>query len=57
MKDIDTCQHGLKPECPQITHPIMAHFIGLIENLAITVDSINEINELCEDCNSFTPKE
>jgi hypothetical protein len=57
MKDIDTCQHGLKPQCPEINNPIMVDFLVLVKNLAVTVESINAINEICENCASFTPKE
>ena len=57
MKDIDTCQHGLKPQCPEIANPTMIDFLALVKNLAITVDSINAINELCQDCASFNAKE
>jgi len=57
MKDIDTCQHGLKPQCSEIANPIMIDFLALVKKLAITVESINTINEICSNCTSFTPKE
>ena len=57
MKDIDTCQHGLKPQCPEITNPIVVDFLALVKNLAITVESIDEINEVCKNCNSFEAKQ
>ncbi len=56
MKDIDTCQHGLKPQCPEFTNPIVVGFLALVKNLAITVDSIDAINEVCKKCNSFKAK-
>ncbi len=57
MKDIDTCKFGLKPQCPEINKPIMVGFLALVKELAITVESIDEINEICSNCDSFTPKE
>jgi hypothetical protein len=57
MKDIDTCQHGLKPQCPEIANPTMADFLELVKELAITVESIDALNEICSNCSSFTPKE
>jgi len=57
MKDIDTCQHGLKPQCPEITNPIVVDFLALVNNLAITVESIDTINEVCKDCDSFEVKQ
>ena len=57
MKDIDTCKHGLKPQCPEINNPKVVDFLKLVENLAVTVESINAINEVCEDCGSFEAKE
>ena len=57
MKDIDSCQHGLKPQCPEITNPIMVDFLALVKKLSITVESIDALNEICENCTSFTPKE
>ena len=57
MKDIDTCQHGLKPQCPEIANPTMVDFLALVKKLAITVESIDAINEICSNCASFTPKE
>ncbi|MEW6600574.1 MAG: hypothetical protein AB1499_06350 [Nitrospirota bacterium] len=56
MKDIDTCKHGLKPQCPEITNPIVVEFIELVNNLTVTVEAINAINEVCERCNSFEAK-
>ncbi len=57
MKDIDTCQHGLKPQCPEITNPIVVDFLALVKKLAITVESIDAINEVCKNCNSFEAKQ
>ena len=57
MKDIDTCQHGLKPQCSENANPTMVDFLALVKNLAITVESIDALNEICENCASFTPKE
>ncbi len=57
MNDIDTCQHGLKPQCPEITNPIVVDFLALVKNLAITVESINAINEVYKNCNSFEAKQ
>ena len=57
MKDIDTCKHGLKPECSEINNPIMVDFLELVKNLAVTVEAINEINEVCKSCSSFEPKQ
>jgi hypothetical protein len=57
MKDIDTCKHGLKPQCPEITNPIVVDFLALVKNLAITVESIDAINEVCKNCNSFEAKQ
>jgi len=57
MKDIDTCKHGLKPQCPEITNPVVIHFLELVKNLAVTVDAIEEINEVCKRCDSFEEKQ
>ncbi len=57
MKDIDTCQHGLKPQCPEIKNLIVVDFLALVKKLAITVESINAINEVCKDCDSFEAKQ
>ena len=57
MKDIDTCQHGLRLECPEIANPAMADFIALVKKFTITVESIDAVNEICGNCASFTPKE
>lgn len=57
MKDIDTCQHGLKPECPEITNPTMVDFLVLVKEFSISVESIDAINEICKHCDAFTPKE
>ncbi|MDH4027624.1 MAG: hypothetical protein OEU95_02175 [Nitrospirota bacterium] len=57
MNDIDTCQHGLKPQCPEINNPIMVDFLESVKKLAITVESIDAINEVCRDCNSFEAKQ
>jgi len=57
MKDIDTCQHGLKPQCAEIANPTMVEFLALVKELAITVEAIDTLNEICSNCSSFTPKE
>ena len=57
MKDIDTCQHGLKPQCPEIANPTIVDFFALVNDKAVTMESIDAINEICENCASFTPKE
>lgn len=57
MKDIDTCKHGLKPQCPEINNPIVVDFLELVKKLAVTVESVNAVNEVCENCDSFEAKE
>ena len=56
MQDIDTCKHGLKPQCAEIANPVMAEFLELVKRVAVTVESIDAINEVCENCSSFEAK-
>ena len=57
MNDIDTCQHGLKPQCPEFLNPIMIDFLALVDDKTVTMESIDALNAMCKDCTSFTPKE
>ena len=49
MKDIDTCQHGLKPQCPEITNPIVVDFLALVKKLVdvnnSTISVVSKENE------------
>ncbi len=51
------CQLGLTPQCPQINNPIMQKFFAGSPTDYFTTEDMQEADNLCATCSSFTPRQ
>jgi hypothetical protein len=56
-KEFSKCPHGLTQQCPEIANQIMMKILALHSSEDITLETIEEVNELCRNCELFEVRE